>query len=102
MGRDIRPGQIEEMVGTLNLWVERSETLLKTIQEKINTATMLHEQEKQRQKEFDEKVENIKSNIKAAMAAEMVAADYDGMSEHFGFGEGKGGRRPKGGGGKRK
>jgi len=102
MGRDIRPGQIEEMIEVLNQWCERSEKLLSSMQDKVQMASILYDQDKARQKEFEDKVENIKSNIKAAMAADMVATDYDGASEHFGFEPQKGARRGKGGGGKRK
>jgi len=38
MGRDVRPGELEEMVHVLNQWCEKSENLLKSIEDKIKTA----------------------------------------------------------------
>jgi len=77
MGRDIRPGQLQEMAKILSLWCERSETLMKEIQEKVQYANFLHEQHQKENKEFEDRVEEIKTNLKAAMEGEMGGADFD-------------------------
>jgi len=77
IGRDIRPGQVEEMVKVLAAWCDRSELLMKKIQEKVQLASFLHEQHATSLKEFDLRVEEIKSNLKAAMEADM-AVDFEG------------------------
>ncbi|KAL6057772.1 COP9 signalosome complex subunit 7b [Balamuthia mandrillaris] len=98
MGRDIRPGQIEDMIQVLTAWCEKSEELMEAIQEKVKTANLIQEQHKQEKKVFEEKVESIKEGLKAAMAAEM-SGDFDGADmSAFGFGGAnkKGRNKPKG------
>ena len=72
MGRDIRPGQVAEMAKVLAAWCERSEILMKAIQEKVQLANILHEQHAKETKEFESRVEEIKSDLKAAMEADMA------------------------------
>jgi len=75
MGRDIRPGQVKEMIQVLGLWAETSEALERSIKEKIAVSTFMHEQHQRQNKEFEERVEEIKVSIKA-MEAEM--GEYEG------------------------
>jgi len=100
IGRDIRPGQVEEMVKVLSAWCDRSELLMKRITEKIQLSTFLHEQNAKELKEFELRVEEIKSNLKAAMEADMVV-DFEGGGVVGAFVEGgankKGGRKGAGG-----
>jgi len=98
MGRDIRPGQIDEMIKVLNLWSEKSETLMKSIQEKVQLATFLHDQHQKQQKEFDMRVDEIKANLKAAMEADM-AVEFEGGIAGFEGANKKSGRKNKGGAG---
>jgi len=108
IGRDIRPGQVEDMVKVLSAWCDRSELLMKKITEKIQLASFLHEQHATNQKEFEGRVEEIKGNLKAAMEADM-AFDFEGGVVGA-FAEGglaankKGGRKggPGGGGDRRR
>lgn len=105
IGRDIRPGQVEDMVKVLSAWCDRSEVLMKKISEKIQLSTFLHDQHAKELKEFDLRVEEIKSNLKAAMEADM-AVDFEGGVVGA-FAEGaaankKGGRKGGGGGGDRR
>jgi len=102
IGRDIRPGQIDDMVKVLSAWCDRSELLMKKIQEKVQLAGFLHDQHATNLKEFEVRVEEIKGNLKAAMEADM-AVDFEG-GVVGGFAEGsaankKGGRKGPGGGG---
>jgi len=99
MGRDIRPGQLPEMIKILSLWCERSETLMKEIQEKVQYANFLHEQHQKESKEFEDRVEEIKSNLKAAMEGEMGGAEFD-VGDLAAFdGANKKGKGKKGAGG---
>jgi len=104
MGRDIRPGQVEDMVKVLSAWCERSELLMKTIQEKIQLATFLHDQHAKANKEFELRVEEIKGNLKAAMEADMAVDFEGGVVGAFveGAGANKKGGRKGGGGGRRR
>jgi len=101
MGRDIRPGQVEDMIKVLSIWCDRSELLMRAIQEKIQLSTFLHDQHAKANKEFELRVEDIKGNLKAAMEADM-AVDYEGgVVGAFAEGAGankKGGRKGGGGG----
>jgi len=95
MGRDIRPGQTEEMLKVLSLWSERSETLMKAIQEKVQLANFLHDQHQKQNKEFEMRVEEIKANLKAAMEADM-AVDFEGVGAFDAGGANKKGGRKAG------
>jgi len=104
MGRDIRPGQVEDMTKVLSAWCERSELLMKTIQEKISLATVLHEHHAKANKEFEMRVEDIKNNLKAAMEADMAVDFEGGVMGAFAEGvaaanKGKGGRKGAAAGG---
>jgi len=97
MGRDIRPGQIEDMLKILTLWCDRSETLMKSIQEKIQLASLLHDSNQKQNREFEARVEDIKANLKATMEAEMaVEFDVGGAFEAGGAGANKKGGRKAG------
>ena len=63
------------MIVFLNNWVATSDVLLKAIEEQIKYAASAHEANRVHKKEFDERVENIKANLKAVMDAD-VGGDY--------------------------
>jgi len=98
MGRDIRPGQVEEMMKVLSVWCDKSESLMKGIQEKVQLANFLHDQHQKQTKDFELRVEEIKGNLKAAMEADM-AVDFDGggFVDSGGVANKKAGRKMKGG-----
>eukprot|EP01087_Luapelamoeba_hula_P025139 TRINITY_DN982_c0_g1_i1.p1 TRINITY_DN982_c0_g1~~TRINITY_DN982_c0_g1_i1.p1 ORF type:complete len:262 (-),score=48.45 TRINITY_DN982_c0_g1_i1:80-865(-) len=105
MGRDIRPGQIEDMIKVLSLWCEKSDTLMQSIQEKIQLANLMHDSYQKQQKEYDARVEDAKVLLKAQQEADQ--ADYEGVGAFEGVAanKGKGNRKNKGGpdrGGRRK
>ena len=82
VARDLRPGQVESMIAFLNNWVATSDVLLKAIEEQVNHAASVHEANRMHKKEFDERVENIKANLKAVMDAD-VGGDYIPGSEMY-------------------
>jgi len=49
IGRDIKPEQLDEMMAVLTQWSTQSESLLKTIKEKIQHANFINDQEKKTQ-----------------------------------------------------
>ncbi|XP_052194200.1 COP9 signalosome complex subunit 7-like isoform X2 [Diospyros lotus] len=62
-GRDLRPGQLGNMIQTLTSWLTTSENLLISIQEKIKWADTMSELDKKHRKEVEEKVEEVKKSI---------------------------------------
>jgi len=95
MARDIRPGQVQDMLKLLNQWSAKSETLMGEIKERIQYANLSHEEHKKQNKEFEDRVEDIKSNLKVAMETDMASDAFGDVSE-FGFdiGPNKKGGRP--------
>ncbi|XP_010540218.1 PREDICTED: COP9 signalosome complex subunit 7-like isoform X2 [Tarenaya hassleriana] len=62
-GRDLRPGQLGNMMLTLSNWLNTSENLLVSIQEKIKWADKMGEFEKKHRKEVEERVEEVKKSL---------------------------------------
>jgi len=72
IGRDIRPGEIDEMMSVLANWVQRSDTLIATIMEKVNYASTVQEINRKERSEFEQKLEAVKVTLKATSDAEMM------------------------------
>eukprot|EP01111_Echinosteliopsis_oligospora_P014263 TRINITY_DN533_c0_g1_i1.p1 TRINITY_DN533_c0_g1~~TRINITY_DN533_c0_g1_i1.p1 ORF type:complete len:270 (-),score=74.27 TRINITY_DN533_c0_g1_i1:73-882(-) len=66
IGRDIRPGQVEEMIKILAAWAKRSDSLLATINDKMSFASHAHDLALREAQEFEQKIEAVKATIKAA------------------------------------
>ncbi|KAL4352501.1 hypothetical protein GQ457_06G035150 [Hibiscus cannabinus] len=62
-GRDLRPGQLGSMIQTLSNWLETSDNLLISIQEKIKWADTMSELDKKHRKEVEDRVEEVKKSI---------------------------------------
>ncbi|XP_010275431.1 PREDICTED: COP9 signalosome complex subunit 7 isoform X3 [Nelumbo nucifera] len=62
-GRDLRPGQLGNMIQTIANWLATSDNLLLSIQEKIKWADTMSELDKKHKKEVEEKVEEVKKSI---------------------------------------
>lgn len=60
IGRDLRPGQLETMMETLINWNQKAETLLKSIDEKIQFATLHQQQAKEAKKAYEDKLEAVR------------------------------------------
>lgn len=62
-GRDLRPGQLGNMIKTLSDWLTTSDNLLHTIQEKIKWADTMSEIDKKHRKDVEERVEDVKKSL---------------------------------------
>jgi len=92
MGRDLKPESTAGMIELLQNWSLQSESLLKSIKEKINHANIMGEQEKKHKEEFEKRIETVKTNIKIALETEMLQASEFGEGEFLGEGGRRGGR----------
>ncbi|PIA30862.1 hypothetical protein AQUCO_05300004v1 [Aquilegia coerulea] len=62
-GRDLRPEQLGGMIQTLETWLNTSDNLLHSIQEKIKWADTMSELDKKHRKEVEDKVDDIKKSL---------------------------------------
>ncbi|CAI0445930.1 unnamed protein product [Linum tenue] len=62
-GRDLRPGQLGNMLHTLSDWLTTSDNLLVSIQEKIKWADTMSEADKKHQKDVEDRVEEVKKTL---------------------------------------
>ncbi|MCD7451508.1 COP9 signalosome complex subunit 7 [Datura stramonium] len=62
-GRDLRPGQLGNMLQTLTDWLTTSDNLLVSIQEKIKWADTMSEVDKKHRKEVEERVDEVKKSL---------------------------------------
>ncbi|KAK9274102.1 hypothetical protein L1049_018916 [Liquidambar formosana] len=62
-GRDLRPGQLGNMIQTLANWLSTSDNLLVSIQEKIKWADTMSELDKKHQKEVEDRAEDVKKSL---------------------------------------
>ncbi|XP_051146791.1 COP9 signalosome complex subunit 7-like isoform X1 [Andrographis paniculata] len=82
-GRDLRPGQMGNMIQTLANWLSTSENLLVSIQDKIKWADTMSEQDKTHKKDIDEKVDEMKKTLSMKADAEFRGHE-EIFSEHGG------------------
>ncbi|GLT84313.1 hypothetical protein SLE2022_025490 [Rubroshorea leprosula] len=75
-GRDLRPGQLGNMIQTLSSWLATSDNLLISIQEKIKWADTMSELDKKHGKDVEERVEEVKKSI--SLKADV---DFRGIEE---------------------
>jgi len=71
IGRDLRPGQIQLMKHVLSEWCDRSDLLLRTLEEKIVQAVNYQERQKEHKTAFEKRIEDLRASLKVAMEAEM-------------------------------
>ncbi|WMV11178.1 hypothetical protein MTR67_004563 [Solanum verrucosum] len=62
-GRDLRPGQLGNMLRTLTDWLTTSDNLLVSIQEKIKWADTMSESDRKHRKEVEERVDEVKKSL---------------------------------------
>ncbi|KAL9234349.1 hypothetical protein vseg_009229 [Gypsophila vaccaria] len=62
-GRDLRPGQLGNMIHTLANWLTTSDNLLQTIQDKIKWADAMSESNIKHKKEVEDRVEELKKTL---------------------------------------
>ncbi|CAI0445932.1 unnamed protein product [Linum tenue] len=77
-GRDLRPGQLGNMLHTLSDWLTTSDNLLVSIQEKIKWADTMSEADKKHQKDVEDRVEEVKKTL--SLKAD---ADFRGHEEIY-------------------
>ncbi|XP_021280915.1 COP9 signalosome complex subunit 7 isoform X1 [Herrania umbratica] len=77
-GRDLRPGQLGSMIQTLSNWLDTSDNLLISIQEKIKWADTMSELDKKHRKEVEDRVEEVKKSI--TLKADV---DFRGLEEIY-------------------
>ncbi|CAI0548399.1 unnamed protein product [Linum tenue] len=77
-GRDLRPGQLGNMLHTLSDWLTTSDNLLVSIQEKIKWADTMSEADKKHRKDVEDRVEEVKKSL--SLKAD---ADFRGHEEMY-------------------
>eukprot|EP00026_Physarum_polycephalum_P007940 Phypoly_transcript_08012.p1 GENE.Phypoly_transcript_08012~~Phypoly_transcript_08012.p1 ORF type:complete len:284 (+),score=33.51 Phypoly_transcript_08012:62-853(+) len=66
IGRDIRPGQLLQMMNVLAAWATRSDAVLDSITHKVAYTAQAHEQSRKERADFDQRLEALKATIKTS------------------------------------
>lgn len=83
-GRDLRPGQLDNMIATLGNWLDNSDNLLLSIQEKIMWAGSMSDQHRQHKKEVEDKVEEVRKSTKVPEVSVLQAKRLaDGLGIYY-------------------
>jgi len=80
IGRDVPREKIDYMMNILGNWVDRSEAMLASILQNIEYSNNIHDQNRKDRADFEQKLETVKSTIKASSDADMFhpsGHDYD-------------------------
>eukprot|EP00475_Leptophrys_vorax_P000802 TRINITY_DN10438_c0_g1_i1.p1 TRINITY_DN10438_c0_g1~~TRINITY_DN10438_c0_g1_i1.p1 ORF type:complete len:264 (+),score=3.70 TRINITY_DN10438_c0_g1_i1:224-1015(+) len=75
-GRDLRPGQLGDILSTLSAWLSNSEAMLGTIEERIRWADLQGEQRSKHRKDVEERAEEMKKTIWSEMEMRGPEAMY--------------------------
>ncbi|KAI8369524.1 uncharacterized protein BYT42DRAFT_584754 [Radiomyces spectabilis] len=78
MGRDLRPEQMEATLDILHTWSRDTEMLLKAIDTKIQTVSNVVAVNQARRDEYDQKVDQLRKEIRAKNKADMDTDDGKG------------------------
>jgi len=96
IGRDIKPQEFDAMMEKLSNWCQCSETLLNAVGEKMDFAQNAYNKEKERASQLENKINEVKTNLKTQMDAEATPGasmssdmDIDGELSHRRGGRGK-------------
>ncbi|XP_031250831.1 COP9 signalosome complex subunit 7-like isoform X1 [Pistacia vera] len=87
-GRDLRHGQLDSMMQKLTNWLDNSDNLLSTIQEKIKWAEMMSEADKNHKKEVKSRLQEAKKSLhhKASkqfrVHQESLYSEFDGEMDY--------------------
>ncbi|XP_031392430.1 COP9 signalosome complex subunit 7 isoform X3 [Punica granatum] len=89
-GRDLRPGQLGNMIQTLSDWLSTSDNMLLSIQEKIKWADGMSESDKKHRKDVEDRIEEVKKSLSlkltyvvAEVATCKQADDFRGHEEIY-------------------
>jgi COP9 signalosome complex subunit 7 len=82
IGRDIRPGQLLQMMNVLAAWGTRSDAVISAIDQKIAYTAHAHEQFRKERADFDQRLEALKATLKTSGVDResdnlLQAADYE-------------------------
>ncbi|RUP50334.1 hypothetical protein BC936DRAFT_139594 [Jimgerdemannia flammicorona] len=91
MGRDLRPGQIEDMISVLSEWSNTSTTILAAIDAKMASVTDTLAQHKREREDYERELEKVRKEVKQSSKS----MDMDGVMDHRG-GMGMMGGGPRG------
>jgi len=80
MGRDLGPTDVEDMAKTLDLWVNTSEALMKTLDLKLKQANEAHERKKKDQAD----IQKQRADIIEAIKVEVTQAGPDALANLLG------------------
>mmetsp|Transcript_46451 Transcript_46451/g.92939 ORF Transcript_46451/g.92939 Transcript_46451/m.92939 type:complete len:263 (+) Transcript_46451:100-888(+) len=80
-GRDCRPGQIDDMIATLQAWCQAAENISGELADKITYANDAQEAEAARVKEMQARVEDVKKSLQSAHGDMDAAAPGAGHAE---------------------
>lgn len=83
IGRDVRDADIKHLQEVLNVWLNRSTSIMKVIEDKVAMARSEIKVEQMRKEEFEQRVKDVKENIKAMMEAQ-EAEQRAGMRRQMG------------------
>jgi len=86
IGRDIQLNEIDRLVSVLVDWQKKTEMQLEEINEKIQYAVRNHEDEMNRQKDFQAKIDELKTNVKVILESsesEMDPRNLMQMEQNF-------------------
>jgi len=90
IGRDIRPGQVAQMMNILAAWGNRSDAILAAINQRITYTAQAHDQARKGRADFEQRLEALKASIKVSGAdretAELLqqaASDYDSQEYDY-------------------
>jgi len=72
IGRDLRPGDMDKMISTLQSWQKQSETLLKKIDDSIKDAQARRNEVQNHKRDFEKRLEEAKGHVKIVMENEMA------------------------------
>jgi len=97
IGRDLGQGEVDDMIAQLNTWLSSSESVLKTLDKKIEQANALYEKKKNQQNEIEKQKKDIIETFKASLQN----GDQEALALVYGDGGGGGGGGGRGGGGPR-
>jgi COP9 signalosome complex subunit 7 len=66
MGRDLRPGQIDQMIQVLSAWSQTSEEILKSIDTKIIKIRDEAAENKKKKEEYEKELERLRKEVKSS------------------------------------
>ncbi|KAK9203420.1 hypothetical protein WN943_013674 [Citrus x changshan-huyou] len=76
-GRDLRHGQLENMMQSLTNWLDTSDNVLSVIQDKIKWAETMCEEDKKHKMEVKSHLQDVKKSVHSKLASNQFRAQQD-------------------------